>query len=287
MLRSMARVLHLGAIGDFDATNATHRATNEAPRHAGSAMGVDVDVQWFATDELEGDVRGLETADGLWCAPGSPYRSLVGAVAALRFGREQRIPTLGTCGGCQHMIIEYARNVLGVEEAGHGEYDPYQSNLFVTPLSCSHVGLSMPVLLTPASTVAATYGVERTVEQYYCNFGLDPSYRQVLDDGGFRVVGVDDDGEARVFEFPQHPFYIATLFCPQTRSTPDDHIPWSLAGSAVCSNGRGGTGCPRGRSQDARTRLRGVVFIRARPSTPLKARTIATAATQWKPATQG
>jgi CTP synthase (UTP-ammonia lyase) len=188
-------------------------------------MGVDVDIVWLATDSLEGDLQGIETADALLCAPASPYRSLVGALAALRFGREGRVPTLGTCGGCQHMIIEYARSVLGVEDAGHAEYDPYQSRLFITPLSCSLVGRSMPVRLEPDARVAAAYGAVRAVEQYYCNFGLNSEYQRTLRDGGFKVVGTDDNGEARLFELAGHPFYVGALFVPQIRSTPDEPHP--------------------------------------------------------------
>jgi CTP synthase (UTP-ammonia lyase) len=217
--RKMASRPHVAVIGDFDSANATHVATNEATAHAAAAIGVDVDIRWLPTAELEADLSRVETADALWCAPGSPYRSLVGAVAALRIGREQGIPTLGTCGGCQHMIIEYARNVLGIEDAGHAEYDPYRSHLFITPLSCSLAGRPMPVWLESASTVAASYRGQGTVEQYYCNFGLNPFYRQSLEDGGFHIVGVDDDDDARVFELAAHVFYVATLFCPQARST--------------------------------------------------------------------
>jgi CTP synthase (UTP-ammonia lyase) len=225
MLRGMTRALRVAVIGDFDPTFIPHLATNEALGHAGKATGVDVDIDWLATNSLETNLHGIGVADALWCAPGSPYRSLLGAVAALRFGRERGIPTLGTCGGCQHMIIEYARNVLGFEDADHAEYDPYQSRLFITPLSCSLAGRTMPVRLEPGSRIASIYGAERIVEEYYCDFGLNPAYRGVLHDGGFGVVGVDDDGEARLFELPEHPFYIAALFVPQTRSTADEPHP--------------------------------------------------------------
>jgi CTP synthase (UTP-ammonia lyase) len=123
------------------------------------------------------------------------------------------------------MIIEYARNVLGFEDAQHAEYDPYGSRLFVSELACSLVGRTMPVSLDPGSGAAALYGTTRVQEQYYCNFGLNPEHQRTLDEGGLRVVGFDDDGEARVLELPEHPFYLATLFVPQTRSTPEQPHP--------------------------------------------------------------
>jgi CTP synthase (UTP-ammonia lyase) len=225
----MTQTLAIAVIGDFDSTFLPHTATNEALEHSARRLGVEVEVEWVPTASLEADLALVEAADALWCAPGSPYRSLAGALEALRFGREAAMPALGTCGGCQHMIIEYARNVLGFEDAHHAEYDPYQSRLFVTELSCSLAGKTMPVRLEPASRAAPLYGVTTVEERYYCNFGLNPEYQQTLDDGGFRVVGVDDDGEARVLELPEHPFYLATLFVPQARSTPERPHPLATA----------------------------------------------------------
>jgi CTP synthase (UTP-ammonia lyase) len=217
----MISSLSVAVVGDFDETFTPHPATNEALRHAAVRVGVDVSVRWLATEQLEDDLSGVRAADALWCAPGSPYRSLLGAVRAVRHGREHGVPTLGTCGGCQHMVIEYARNVLGFEDAHHAEYDPYASQLFISELSCSLAGRTMPVTLTTGSKVADLYGMTKVEEQYYCNFGLNPDHQQTLHDGGLRVTGIDGDGEARVLEIPEHPFYLATLFVPQARSTPE------------------------------------------------------------------
>ncbi|MBF8194137.1 CTP synthase [Nonomuraea sp. K274] len=216
----MDRSLHVVVVGDRDPAFPPHPATDDALRHAAAHLGVGVDVRWLATEQLESGLAGVKSADALWCAPGSPYRSLPGALAALRYGREHGVPTLGTCGGCQHMIIEYARHVLGYEDAQHAEYDPYASTLFVSELTCSLAGKTMPVTLVPGSRVAALYGRTEAEEEYYCDFGLDPRRQGTLHDGGFVVTGVDGDGEARVLEVPGHPYYVATLYVPQARSRP-------------------------------------------------------------------
>ena len=189
-----------------------HVATDAAIAHSAAALGVDVAARWIATDEE------LPEVDAIWCAPGSPYRSLDGALAALRLGRERGIPTLGTCGGCQHMLLEFGRNVLGLADAEHAEYDPDASRLFVTPLTCEVAGRTMEVTLDPSSRLYG--GAAHVQEQYYCNFGLNPAYREQLDAAGFRITGVDADGDARVFELDGHAFYVATLFVPQMRSEP-------------------------------------------------------------------
>jgi CTP synthase (UTP-ammonia lyase) len=202
----------IGIVGERIPEFPPHVATDAALEHTAEALGVELDARWIATDEE------LPELDAIWCAPGSPYRSLDGALAALRHGREQGVPTLGTCGGCQHMLLELARNVLGFEDAQHAEYDPYASRLFVTPLVCEVAGRTMHVTLDPASRLYG--GATEVQEQYYCNFGLNPDYREQLDAAGFRITGVDADGDARVFELDDHPFYVATLFVPQMRSSP-------------------------------------------------------------------
>jgi CTP synthase (UTP-ammonia lyase) len=199
-------------VGERIADFPPHVATDDAIAHSAAALGVEVEARWVATDDP------LPSADAIWCAPGSPYRSLDGALAALRHGREAGIPTLGTCGGCQHMLLEFGRNVLGIADAQHAEYDPYASRLFVTPLTCDVAGRTMHVTLDPASRLYG--GATAVQEQYYCNFGLNPDYREQLDAAGLRITGVDADGDARVFELDGHPFYVATLFVPQMRSEP-------------------------------------------------------------------
>jgi CTP synthase (UTP-ammonia lyase) len=213
--------ISVGVIGDRNPMFLPHLATNAALEHSAAALGVDVEVEWLDTAGLEGyDLAALGGYDALWCAPGSPYRSLDGALRAIRFARESDRPFIGTCGGFQHVVIEYARNVLGVEDAHHCEYDPYASDLFITPLSCSLVGQTMSVQLVRGSRAAELYGREQAAEQYYCNFGLNPEHQERLHDGGLRVSGTDQDGEARVLELSDRRLYLATLFVPQLTSTP-------------------------------------------------------------------
>lgn len=222
--------LRLGVIGDFDPAFPPHPATNAALDHAAASVSVELDVRWLPTNGLRHlDPEALDRYDALWCAPGSPYKSLDGAVRAIRLAREHGVPLIGTCGGFQHMVIEYARNVLDIQDAQHAEYDPYASQLFVTPLSCSLAGRTMTIHLTPGSKVGDLYGRPDVQEQYYCDFGLNPDHQDDLHHAGFRVVGTDQDGEARVLELPDHPFYVATLFVPQLNSQPQRPHPLVVA----------------------------------------------------------
>lgn len=214
----------IGIIGDFNPTNPTHIATGNAIRHAAAALRIAIEAVWLPTDEP----HDLAAFGGLLCSPGSPYRSMEGALAGIRFARENRLPLIGTCAGFQHIVIGYARNVLGFEDAAHAESHPEASRFFITPLSCSLVGKTMEVTLKPGSRSANALGATRSVESFYCNFGLNPEYQEVLESGGLAITGTDQNGEARVVEISSHPFFIGTLFVPQARSEPGHPHPLIL-----------------------------------------------------------
>jgi CTP synthase (UTP-ammonia lyase) len=214
----------IGIIGDFNGSNPTHVATTAGIQHASQALGESIEAVWLPTDQPQefGDFQGLLGS------PGSPYRSLEGALTGIRYARENNIPFIGTCGGFQHLVIEYARNVMGFTEAAHAESDPNASCLFITPLSCSLVGKTMEVAIQPGSKAAAAYRVSRSNEQFYCNFGLNPEYQDELEKHGLQITGRDQADEVRIVELSTHPFFVGTLFVPQARSAPGNPHPLML-----------------------------------------------------------
>jgi CTP synthase (UTP-ammonia lyase) len=153
-------------------------------------------------------------------APGSPYRSIDGALRAIRYARESRRPLLGTCGGFQHVILEFTRNALGLHAADHAEYAPHAAELVIARLACSLSGQRAAVLLKPGSRAASFYGPEPVIEEYRCSYGLAPAYAPALERAGLTISGEDANGEARIVEIERHPFYLATLFVPQLSSRP-------------------------------------------------------------------
>jgi CTP synthase (UTP-ammonia lyase) len=209
----------IGVIGDFESGNRTHEAVAASISHVHGDRAVE--VEWVPTDSAAAREDELTVEfDGLWIAPGSPYRDLEGALAAISSARRDDLPLLGTCGGFQHIVLEFARSVLGFADAQHAEYDPYASHLFVTPLSCSLAGKTMEVRLEPGSRAATAYRTTPIREEYYCNFGLNPDHEPELETAGLAITGRDADGEARVVELPTHPFFVGTLYVPQTSSAP-------------------------------------------------------------------
>ncbi|WP_236013346.1 CTP synthase C-terminal region-related (seleno)protein [Paenibacillus glycanilyticus] len=195
----------------------THVAIPLAIQLASNDLGCQMEMEWIPTNSLEnGFEQKLASFQGLWTVPASPYKSMQGALNGIRFAREHNVPFLGTCGGFQHMIIEFARNVLELSEADHAEENPTSSLMLVAPLTCSVSEKTHTFKLTPGSKTADIYGDVEIVEQYgICNYGLNHEFAPLLENAGMRIAGVDTDGETRIMELINHPFFIGTLFQPE------------------------------------------------------------------------
>lgn len=203
--------LRVGLIGDRDDAVTAHRAIPVALGMAGDALGVSIEPVWVPTETV-GDGAALAGFDGLWCVPASPYRDMDGALAAIRVARERQVPFLGTCGGFQHAMLEYARNVLGWHDAEHAETAPGAGRQVIVPLLCSLVEVTDALRLVEGSRLAQAYGATRTSEGYHCSYGLDPGFREAMGDGPLRVNALDEAGDVRGVELDGHPFFVATLF---------------------------------------------------------------------------
>jgi CTP synthase (UTP-ammonia lyase) len=207
--------VQIGLIGDYSPEVVAHSAIPKALALAANETASDIDVTWLATATIARHRERLASVDALWCVPGSPYASLEGALLAIQFAREQDCPFLGTCGGFQHALIEYTRNVLGYAAADHAESHPSATMPLITPLSCSLVGVQGSIKLKADTQIRRIYGTEEVVEQYHCSFGLNPRYQSLLESGALEVTGRDAEGQPRVVELAGHPFFIATLFQPE------------------------------------------------------------------------
>jgi len=203
--------LRIGLVGDRDDGVAAHRAIPRALELAAEVAAQAVDVEWIGTDTIDSAAR-LAPFDGLWCVPASPCRDMHGALRAIRHARESGLPFLGTCGGFQHAVVEYARNVLGWADAEHAETAPGAARAVVVPLSCALVEVRDAVHLVAGSRCAHAWGVARIEEGYHCRYGLDASFRAAIEGGPLRVAAVDDAGDVRALELDGHPFFVATLF---------------------------------------------------------------------------
>ena len=215
----------LALIGDFNPDVVAHRAIPLALDLAAKHTGVSLAWDWVGTHTITDAPAQLLAYAGVWCVPGSPYRRMEGALAAIRFARETNRPFLGTCGGFQHALLENARNVLGIDGADHAETNPAASALVVTPLACSLVGQHGSITFTPGSQLHAIFNGLSLHEGYHCNYGLNSDYRTRFEATGLRFTGFDTDGQIRACELPGHPFFIGTLFQPERSALTDRRHP--------------------------------------------------------------
>lgn len=212
MTDTAAQIARIALVGDRSPNVVSHTRVPLLLDALASRDRLVLDAYWIPSQEAaQGAVRGF---DAVWAVPGSPYRSEAGVLSAIRTAREEGIPFLGTCGGFQHALLEYARNVCGLTRAAHAENDPDADDLLIEPLACSLVGHEGVVTLEPGSLAHSLVGSGRTVERYFCSYG--PSrHLDTLRAHGLRFSGHDEDGLPRVAELPGHPFFLASLFQPE------------------------------------------------------------------------
>ncbi|OLB21647.1 MAG: hypothetical protein AUH15_08665 [Acidobacteriales bacterium 13_2_20CM_55_8] len=237
----MSDAVRIGILGDFNPEFRSHHATNEALQHAAAKLNLPVESAWISTPSvLEPEAqRTLESFDGIWAAPGSPYKSFDGMLKGIEFARRRDWPFLGTCGGFQYALIECARNVLGIKDADTAENNSGSKNIVIYPVACAvpkrakdAPKLSGPIpeiRLRPGSYLQSFYMKDTVEEEFFCNFEVNPDYEWAAMEAGFPVVARGPQGEIRAIESPTHLFYIATLFQPQLSSKPKKPHPLVLA----------------------------------------------------------
>ena len=212
-------MIRIALIGDRDDSKPAHRAIPMALAGACAALGVEGTWDWLSTVAIPNEASdALGPYGGIWCVPGSPYANTSGALAAIRFARVTQRPYLGTCGGFQHALLEYAANVWSVDSPAHAETDPDASDPVITPLECALVEVSDALDLVPGSRLRQIYGSDRITEKYHCWYGVSPRYAARLDTGPMRVAARNPAGDVRAIELDGHAFFIATLFQPERRA---------------------------------------------------------------------
>ena len=225
----------------------------EAVKAGGFAHETHVNITWIPSDLCEtpdGAAKALGGLDGIIVPGGFGIRGIEGKLGALRFAREQGIPTLGICLGLQCMVIEYARNVAGIDGASSSEFDPGTPAPVIATMAeqvdiidRGDLGGTMRLGLYPAdlgegSLAAEVYGAARIEERHRHRYEVNNAYRDAIATAGLRFSGLSPDRNLVEFvELPRdvHPYYIATQAHPELRSRPTDPHPLfrGLIGAAL------------------------------------------------------
>ena len=206
----------LALIGDYAPEVLAHQAIPQALELAVAAEGSgNISWHWMRTNALREAPRDLGPFAAVWLVPASPYANPAGALDAVRWARKSGRPFLGTCGGFQHALLEFARNVAGVSGAEHAEENPATDTPVIAHLRCPLVEKAGLVHLVNGSRLREFYGGDTATEGYHCRYGLNPEFRVALEEAGLLFSAFDDAGEVRAFELPRHPFFFGTLFQPE------------------------------------------------------------------------
>jgi CTP synthase len=243
----------IGLVGKYVDLPDAYLSVTEALRAAGFAHHAKVALKWIASDECEsadGAARELSDVDGI-CVPGGfGVRGIEGKVGALRFARENGIPALGLCLGLQCMVIEYARNEVGLAGASSSEFDPDTEFPVIATMAeqveiiaggdlggTMRLGL-YPATLAPGSLVSELYGAPEASERHRHRYEVNNGYREQIAEAGLWFSGTSPDGHlVEYVELPSdvHPFYVGTQAHPELRSRPNRAHPLfrGLVGAAL------------------------------------------------------
>lgn len=210
--------VRIALVGDFSPDVLAHRAIERCFTLARESRSHLIESRWLATETiLPGDDRMLAQFEGIWCVPASPYRNMAGALWVIQYARTHAVPFLGTCGGYQHALLEYARNVLGLKTADHAETNPDTAAPLLNRMHCSLIEQSQQVVVTN-DEFRAFYGADSGLEGFHCSYGLNSSYEQVFTGSSLEIVARSADGQARAFRLKDHPFFIGTQFQPERKA---------------------------------------------------------------------
>jgi CTP synthase len=231
--------LKIAIVGKYTALHDAYISVREALYHAGVANGQQVDVEWIYSGDLEKgkgwDV--LQGVDGIVVPGGFGYRGIEGKVLAAKWAREDKVPYLGLCLGMQIITIEFARNVLGWEDANSSEFDNTTGHpvidLMPDQKALSDVGGTMrlghyPCILKPGTIAAAAYDdiAQAIDERHRHRFEVNNTFRDELEQAGLTFSGVSPDGRlVEVAEVSGHPFMVGSQYHPEFQSRPNKPHP--------------------------------------------------------------
>ena len=231
--------VEIALVGKYIDLPDAYLSVTEAMRAGGFAHDAKVHIRWVVSDDCdtpEGAVRALKGVDAILVPGGFGVRGIEGKLGALRWARENKVPTLGICLGLQTMVIEYARTVLGLADASSSEFDPETTNPVVATMAeqlaivggdgdlggTMRLG-SYAAVLKPGSVVAKAYGTEQVTERHRHRYEVNNAYRAQLEAAGLVFSGLSPDSKLVEFvELPSdvHPYYVATQAHPEFKSRP-------------------------------------------------------------------
>ncbi len=225
--------VRIAVVGKYTDYTDSYKSVQEALIHGGIANDVGVDIQWMSSENFLEPGRAAEIlsgVDGLLVPGGFGVRGVEGMVEAIRYARENGLPFFGICLGMQTAIIEYARNVLGLDDSHSSEFAPECDNPVISLMeSQQHVtdmGGTMrlgayPCRLGRGTRAAEVYGQTEVSERHRHRYEVSNAYRDRFIQHGMRLSGLSPDGQlVEIVELENHPWFIGCQFHPELQSRP-------------------------------------------------------------------
>ncbi|MBA3468014.1 MAG: CTP synthase [Herpetosiphonaceae bacterium] len=236
-IKQPKRTVPIAIVGKYVELRDAYMSVAESLRHAGWEQGIQVDIRWISSEELEsaesqhllGEVHGIVVPGGFG------YRGVEGKVKAVRYAREKGVPFLGLCLGMQCATIEFARNVMNSPDANSTEFNPNTKHPVIDfmpdQLDITDKGGTMrlgvyPCILVAGTNAAKAYGRELALERHRHRFEFNNKYRKQMEEAGFVISGHSPDGRlVEIIELRDHPWFVASQFHPEFKSRPNNPHP--------------------------------------------------------------
>ncbi|MEN6423588.1 MAG: CTP synthase, partial [Smithella sp.] len=222
----------IGIVGKYVNLTDSYKSLNEALMHGGIANNCRVKLKFIDSEkiEAEGIGKNLDDIDAILVPGGFGIRGIEGMIMAVRYAREKKMPFFGICLGMQMAVVEYARNICGLEKANSSEFDsqtPYPViDLLPEQRNVKDKGASMrlgawPCVVEPDSFAFTAYGQKKISERHRHRYEFNNDYKKTLTDKGLRITGMSPDGRlAEIVEIKDHPWFLGCQFHPEFKSRP-------------------------------------------------------------------
>jgi CTP synthase (UTP-ammonia lyase) len=209
----------IALIGERDPAKQAHLGIEASLALYRREVDPQLDYEWVNTAAITaGSAEDVfRDTTGIWCTPGSPYESTEGALRSIQQARTGAKAFLGTCGGFQHALMEFAQNVLH-RPAEHAELTPGAKEPLIIKLSCSLAGAHGKVIATLPGRFPEILGAPESIEEFNCNYGFNDELTDVFKGSDLLFVAHDELGQVRAFRLEHHPFFVGTLFQPERRA---------------------------------------------------------------------
>ena len=236
-IHASERKVVIAIVGKYVALHDAYLSVVEAVTHGGIANKVKVNIKWVDAEELTKDnvEKFLQDVDGLIVPGGFGVRGTEGKILAIQYARTRKLPFLGICLGMQLSIVEFARNVLGLEKASSSEFDKDTPDPVIALMEeqngVENLGGTLrlgayPCVLKEGSLARRLYGTQEISERHRHRYEVNNQYREAMEEAGMTLSGLSPDGQiVEMVELEKHPFFIATQAHPEFKSRPNHAHP--------------------------------------------------------------